>query len=186
MKLKKDITSSKRIHVFGLSNTTSCSKEEYELIFNKNFDISNISNDEFKSLLFTDANQDKVINLVLKTLKKYNYKDVYLKLVTDISTTLFIASNPIYCFALSSTENNFFEDMVNRLGTDLLDGVSAGAIKGVLIVTALRLFVEYTRGGSKYKFFDIIKQCLIVLLIIVVLPTLPGIVTLVVDKYLTY
>lgn len=179
MNSKKSITNSTNIHVFGVPNINSCSKEEYEMIFNEDFDISNFYN---KTLF---DNPDKAIDKILKILQNHNYKGIYSKLTTSISLSLFMASNPISCFALSS-DNNLFKEMVDRLGTDLLDGVSMGAIKGVLIVTALRLFVEYTRGGSKYKFFDITKQCIIVLLIIVVLPILPGIVNLVVNKYLTY
>lgn len=180
MNSKKSTVNSANIHVFGVPNVKSCSKEKYEMIFNKDFDISNFYNNKTPH-----DSLDKTINKVLEVLQNHNYKDIYSKLTTSISLVLFMASNPILCFALSSN-NNFFKDMVDRLGTDLLDGVSMGAIKGVLIVTALRLFVEYTRGGSKYKFFDITKQCIIVLLIIIVLPILPGIVNLVVNKYLTY
>ena len=181
MSSKKSTIYSSNIHVFGVTNVKSCSKEEYELIFNKDFDVSSFCDNKY---LFD--NLDKTNNHVLDVFRNHNYKKIHSKLVASISLALFMASNPISCFALSSSNNNFFKDMIERLGTDLLDGVSMGAIKGVLIVTALRLFVEYTRGGSKYKFFDITKQCIIVLLIIIILPTLPGIVNLVVNKYLTY
>ena len=182
MNSKKIATSTDNVHVFGVPKISSCSKEEYNMIFNKDYDISNFYNN--KASL---DNPDKIINRVLEHLQKYNYKETYSKLTKCISLTLFMASNPTACLALSSSSGgNLFREMIEQLGADLLDGVSMGAIKGVLIVTALRLFVEYTKGGSKYRFFDIAKQCLIVLLIIIILPTLPGIVTLVVDKNLTY
>lgn len=180
MSLKQENKDIANIHVFGVPNLKKCSYEEYNLLFDNNFDISSFLDD---SMLL--CNSDKSINNLLKLLPKHNYKDVYLKLTIGLSLTLFMASNPILCFALSSNDN-FFRKAIEQLGSDVLDGVSIGAIKGVLVVTALRLFVEYTRGGSKYKFFDIVKQCIIVLLGIIILPLLPGIVSLIVNNYLQY
>lgn len=181
MNLKQENKNTASVHVFGVPNLKKCSNEEYNMLFDTNFDISNFLDD---SMIFCNSN--KSINTLLKSLPQYNYKEIYLKLTIGLSLTLFMASNPISCFALSSNDNNFFRKAIEQLGNDVLDGVSIGAIKGVLVVTALRLFVEYTRGGSKYKFFDIIKQCLIVLLGIIILPLLPGLVSLVVNKYLQY
>lgn len=186
MSLKHNTQRCTEVHVFGMPNITSCSYEEYNKIFNNEFDISNLNYKNFERLL--NGEKDKELDSFLGRLKN-NYSDIYYKLIKCISITLLMSTKPTLCFALVSNgarTGNFLKDILEQLGSDIFDGISGGAIKGILIVTALRLLVEYSRGGSKYKFFDITKQCIIVLLMIIVLPTLPGIVTLFVNKYLTY
>lgn len=172
--------------IFGIDGITNCSKEKNNLIFDKNFNISSFELDDFFNLLNEDY--DLVEYKTLFAIKKNEARDIYYKLITSISLALYTAENPLFSFALSSsnldTEDNVFEDTIEKLGDDIFKGVSNGVIKGIIIVTALRIFVEVTRGSSKYKFVEIIKQCAIAILIVIILPALPGIINLMVERYL--
>ena len=110
---------------------------------------------------------------ILKIVNKYCIK---------INLFFLFLLKPINIIALSS--ENPFKETLDSIGSDLLDAVNTGAVKAVLVITALRLTAEYTRGGSKYKFIDILKQCAIVLFILISLPILPKIVNLVIHRYL--
>lgn len=114
---------------------------------------------------------------------RFNKRKI-LKVVLGTGIFLTIILYPNNSLAISS--GNLFKETLDSLGSDLLDAVNTGAVKGVLIITVLRLTAEYTRGGSKYKFVDVLKQCAIVLFILIALPMLPGIVNIIVNKYLPY
>ena len=170
------------VHVFGLPGVTKCTQSENLLFFNEEYDINLILNQ--KNHQYLNYNHLSInLESILGHLKKN--KKVYLKLVSSVAIAIYLASNPTNTFALTLVESTFSE-MTEKLGNDTLSWVKIGAINGILIITALRLFAEYTRGGSKYKTFEILKQCVWVLLILIALPMLPKIVTKFVNNYLPY
>ena len=83
------------------------------------------------------------------------------------------------------TENSMMSSIIEQMGNDAFNHVVLGGTAIVLITTVLRLIVEYTKGGSKYRFYDIVKQCIIVLVILFILPFLPNMIEKVFGKYFT-
>lgn len=183
IKIKNRISYDKDIvRVFGLENIEYCTKEENEIFFDKDIDL------ELHLNLIKSIKENDIIDYIDKILEhiKKN-KTIYIRLTFLVASTLLLISNPTNIYAYSYVaQDNILRNVAENVGSDIFDGVSMGTIKGTLIITALRLFAEYTRGGSKYKSFEIIKQCVVVLSVIIILPLLPGIVTLLVKKYLPY
>lgn len=169
------------VHIFGIEGITRCTQEENEMLFNKDFNVE----DFISSLESFEYEQepDMLLEKILDHVKRN--KKAYIKLTFCIASTLFMVANPTSCFAYTASDN-ILRNVAESVGSDIFDGVSMGTIKGTLVITALRLFAEYTRGGSKYKAFEVLKQCVVVLSVIIILPLLPGLVTLVVKKYLPY
>lgn len=186
MNLKKDIekytfTQSSKVHVFGVPGITKCSCDDNRKFFENDFTMEKLED----MICFSD-NYFNRYSLDNNLPTEFRYRGMCLKLTRYISTCILIACNTTVSFALSESGENIFEEMLRRFFEDLLTGVRAGAVLGVLIVTALRLFMEFTRGGSKYKTFDILKQCVIILIIIAVLPILPDIINTIVNTYMSY
>lgn len=169
------------VHVFGVPNLKACSKEENELFFNKDFDINDLF--ESKTSDYIDTSSYENAEAFLRGFKLN--KGLSNKISYILGLTLFISSNPKFVFAFSNRDNIIVK-VPEKLGTDIFDSVSTIVIYGIIIITALRLLSEYSRGGSRYKATEIIKECATVLLIVIVLPMLPGVVKKIVSRYLTF
>lgn len=176
-----EIISPQHVHVFGLKNISICTKEENLKFFNKDYSFNSIN--DYKDFRFIEDNySDNFLETILSNIN--NNKELYIKIVKVVGLTLYFASNMQN--KTSYALGNFLADTTSALGDDIFKWVSTGAMKGILIITTLRLFSEYSRGGSKYKIFEIVKQCIIILLVLFVLPTLPALANLLVKKYLPY
>lgn len=151
------ITNKKTIHVFGVEGIDKCSHEEYNLLFDKNFNI-----DDF---LYKKNN-----NLLKRQLSKI------------LGLTLFIASNPQYTLAYSK----LLMSTGKSIGDDLFSKAKTFTIYGVLIVTVFRLFSEYSRGGSKYRVSEILKECVLIILSIIFLPKVPIILENFIGKHFNF
>lgn len=159
-----------KVFVFGHPYITECSVDENSLFFINSIDPLSIPLKEAssyfdKSTNFFYSNFDKVLKEV-----KHN-KVIYAKLISIIAITLLLASNPTSCFAMS------FVEKMSIVGKNLIDILSVGMIKGVLILTVLRLFNEYTRGCSDCRVFEILKESLAIILAVIVIPKLPVIIS---------
>lgn len=115
----------------------------------------------------------------ISPIKNLSYKINY----KFISLSLFLSLIPQRVYALDNPKNLFFK-MMEELGDDAFSGVSLGTIKAILVITVLRFLVEFTKGGSKYKFYDIAKQCIAVILMIIVLPYVPTILQRITNIYI--
>ena len=115
----------------------------------------------------------------ISPIKNLSYKINY----KFISLSLFLSLTPQRVYALDNPKNLFFK-MMEELGNDAFSGVSLGTIKAILVITVLRFLVEFTKGGSKYKFYDIAKQCIAVILMIIVLPYVPTILQRITNIYI--
>lgn len=100
-----------------------------------------------------------------------------------ISLSLFLSLIPQRAYAFDGSKNIFFK-MIEELGNDAFSGVSLGTIKAILVITVLRFLVEFTKGGSKYRFYDIAKQCVAVILMIIILPYVPTILQRITNVYI--
>lgn len=115
----------------------------------------------------------------ISPIKNLSYKINY----KFTSLSLFLSLIPQRVYALDNPKNLFFK-MMEELGDDAFSGVSLGTIKAILVITVLRFLVEFTKGGSKYKFYDIAKQCIAVILMIIVLPYVPTILQRITNIYI--
>lgn len=150
----KNNKNEKNIHVFGLNGINRCSKEEYDLLFNKDFNIKEFINP--------------------------NKSDFLSKFSKMLGISLFIVSNPKNTFAYST----IIDKLPKRIGGDIFNKISGFTIYGILIVTAVRLLCEYGRGGSKHRLVEIVKECIFLVLATLFLPKIPDIAGSFVDKYL--
>lgn len=170
------------VHVFGVPGITRCTPEENKLLFNGDLNnvkdiliLKNVPKSTFRdSFVFNEI--EKILNHIKRN------KQVYFKIIKVLAVTLLMVSEPTNAFALSLTSNTL-KDIMESIGNDLFDCISTGAVKGLLVITIIRLFGEYTRGGSKYKSMEIIKQFVVVIVLIVILPLLPSLVNSLVTKY---
>ena len=133
-------------------------------------EIDSCSYEEY-SLLF---NKDFNIDDFLYKNKNNNKFKKYIVKITGIA--LFLASNPKHILAFSKANTS--------MGSDLYSKAKSFSIVGVLIITALRLFFEFSRGGSKYRTFEIIKECVLIILAIIILPGIPNILETFLDKHI--
>lgn len=117
----------------------------------------------------------KFINYIKHLINKINYKFI------SIGLTLSFIPQQVYAF--DSSKNMFFK-IVEELGNDAFSGVSLGTIKAILVITVLRFLVEFSKGGSKYRFYDIAKQCVAVILMITILPYVPTILQKITNIYI--
>lgn len=146
----------RKVHVFGVEGIDSCSYEEYSLLFNKDFDVDN----------FLYKNNKKINNYIGKIM----------------GISLFIASNPKYILAFGKETNVF----ASSIGNDLFSKATEYSIIGVLIITAFRFLAEYSRGGSKYRTLEIFKECVLIILAIIVLPYTPRVLEAFLNKHFDF
>lgn len=97
--------------------------------------------------------------------------------ITSLSVGLFVSLTPTISFAFSQQDNlnNF-----RVLGEDLVSAFGIGVVKGVSIVTVLRLLNELMNGGNEHRIFKILKECLCVIIAVVVIPKVPVIISLII------
>ena len=161
---KIEIYREPKVFVFGNPYITTCTKEENKTFFDNTINIDSII---YKSKFDTHNKLNFIYNNIDNTLETLKDNKI---LTVSIALSLFIASNPTSCFATS-----FMEEMTN-IGTNLVGVLSVGITKGLLIITALRLFNEYINGANYYRIFNILKESIALILAIVVIPKLPIIV----------
>lgn len=165
---KIEIYREPKVFVFGNPYITTCTKEENKTFFDNTINIDSII---YKSKFDTHNKLNFIYNNIDNTLENLKDNKILIEKITvSIALSLFIASNPTSCFATS-----FMEEMTN-IGTNLVGVLSVGITKGLLIITALRLFNEYINGANYYRIFNILKESIALILAIVVIPKLPIIV----------
>ena len=114
---------------------------------------------------FIDFNIDRLLS---KTKDKVKITNI----ITILATTLFISANPTSSFAISSLET------FKNNGLKLVDEVSSIIIQGIVILTALRLTYEYFQGADDYRIFNVLKESIGAILLLLLLPRVPTIFTL--------
>lgn len=99
-------------------------------------------------------------------LRIINYKNIAILFLA----VRFISLDYISIFASSS-----LDAFINK-GRSFIIVLESGITKGVLILTAIRLFGEYLNGANSYRVVDILKEGISVLLIVRFIPELPNII----------
>lgn len=169
---KIEIYREPKVFVFGNPAITECTVEENELFFDKTVNLSYI--EELKLIESKTNTTDRFyyihdnLDYILRSFK--NNKLLIAKITTSLAIALFISSNPTSCFALSTMEK------VTTAGFNLVGVLSIGINKGIMIMTVLRLFKEYTNGANNHRVFEILKESLALILAMVLIPKLPVIV----------
>lgn len=157
-----------KVFVFCNSETKICTVEENELFFKENLSFELAKNNLNKSNKF-DSYCNKLYSL---TNKLNNRKFILSKVVPCIALTLYLALNPNKCFALASLEE------FKVIGISLANLISDTIIKGVLILCAVKLLIEYSNGANQNRIFDILKECLSIILVVMLLPKIPEVFSL--------
>ena len=169
---KIEIYREPKVFVFGNPCITEYTLEENELFFDKTINLSYI--DELKLIESKISITNKFdyihnnLDHVLETFK--NNKVLMARITTSLAIALFLSSNPTNCFALSAMEK------MTTTGANLVGILSIGINKGIMIMTVLRLFKEYTNGANNHRVFDILKESLALILSMILIPKLPIIV----------
>lgn len=157
-----------KVFVYGNPYLSECTKEDNMLFFDKTVDPLMIikNNKELTSI-------KECINNVLKD-KNFNLAEI----TTTLSLSLFIAFNPNTSIALSYMNTL---SKISSTGEDIISAFAIGVIKGVSVITVVRLFNELMNGGNEYRLFEILKECLGVILAIIILPKVPFIISMLID-----
>lgn len=157
-----------KVFVYGNPYLSECTKEENILFFDKTVDPLMIikNHREFNSI-------KDYINTFLN-----NKKNNLTKITTTLSLSLFIALNPNTSTALSYLNTL---SKISSTGEDLISAFATGVIKGVSIITVVRLFNELMNGGNEYRLFEILKECLGVILAVIIIPKVPLIISMIID-----
>ena len=200
------------VHIFGLNGISKCSKEENLEFFNEsinersfNFENSKNKND-FKIVLSKDfwinifdnveysldmitKNYDVIVNkfeLVLNHIQKN--KVLYSRIVFVLGLLLSLSASSSSALmtttdVLALTDNTPTKKLLEFL-KHLLGFVGSGAIIGILCVTILRLFSEYSKGATVHQYMSIFKVSLLLLAIIFLLPFVPKFYIFLINRYL--
>lgn len=160
---KIEVIREKKVFVFGNPYLKECTIEENSFFFKDNIDpyLVGINRNMENKADFIFNN----LNNMVSELRLNN--TMHSNLTTSLAIALFIASNPTSCFALD------YVDKIFTAGMNAVSILTVGLIKGVLIITALRLLNEYINGSNNYRIFDILKECIGVILLTVLIPRLP-------------
>lgn len=132
-------------------------------------------NKKYKSFKFEKESFDLILNQnnldfkIDRLLSKVKNKNNIQNIVIILAISLFISSNPTSTFALSSL--NSFKDNGFKIVNEIRDII----IQGVIITTALRLLYEYTQGANDYRIFDVLKESIGIIAILLILPKIPDI-----------
>ena len=116
---------------------------------------------------YIDFNIDRLLNKI-KDKKTIN------KIIIILGISLFLASNPTSSFALSSLET-FKEN-----GLMLVNQISDILIQGIIILTIFRLLYEYIQGANDYRIFDVLKESIGAIALLIILPKIPTIFNLII------
>lgn len=158
-------------------------KESEILIYKKTYldeiiktrDIS-IFNTVINNLIDATNKETFLINTPIVNFFK-NCKFNLNEFTTSVSVGLFVSLSPSISIALSHQDNL---NNIRLIGEDLVSAFGIGVIKGVSIVTVIRLFNELMNGGNEHRIFKILKECLGVILAVVIIPKVPLIISLIV------
>lgn len=88
------------------------------------------------------------------------------RIIKVTALSLFIISNPTSSFALDLVLNK-------SKGFAIVNELSEIIIYSTITVTAIRLFLEYIQGANTYRISDILKECILVIVLMILLPKLP-------------
>ena len=165
--MNKSIHKSSEVFIFGIDGVSHCTHEMNSKLFNADLDVNDTINNLQKEF---PKNFNKCIRRLKKeSLKLLSDKKFQRKLVVILALSMLITMNPSSSFAFS------YMDKITETGRNLLPVVITGINKGILIITALRLFSEYMNGFSKYNVTEIVKDCITVILATTLIPNLPAI-----------
>lgn len=159
-----------KVFIYGNSNLNKCSKEDNLLFFDKTIDPLTILKNGKKNNFTT--NKINITNSIPKS-KKIDLN----KVITSLGLSLFISLNPNNSMALSylNTLNT-----ISSTGEDIISAFGTGVIKVVSIITVIRLLNELLNGGNEYRLFRILKECLGVILAVILIPKIPLIVSIII------
>lgn len=171
---KIEINRENKVFVFGNPNLTECTFEENALFFKESIDPLSVGISKnitardavLNKFDFIEDNFDKLLIHFSKN------KVFYKKAVYTLALALFFSSNPTSIFAMP------YMDKLSSTGAKLLPAIVVGINKGVLILTLVKLFNEYLNGCSQYRVFEILRECVAVLLATTIIPNLPLIVNI--------
>lgn len=109
----------------------------------------------------------------LKLLKISNCK----KKISLLLMVLFSSILPTYSFAISNTSKL---NSIYLAGLNIVQGLSSGIIKIISIITLIRLFNEFTKGVNENKLFDILREFIAVVLVMMILPKIPALIAFII------
>ena len=118
---------------------------------------------------------------MLKNILKSNILTSINKKIITCFIMLFIFSSKVN--ALEPNDSNVLSKIIDRFLDDTLDWVLLGGAGLISITCICRVVSEFMKGGSKYRFYDIGKFCIIALLMIFTIPFLPTLIKGIVSKY---
>ena len=124
-------------------------------------------------------------NLYNKVISYTKNTFLYLNSKKIISTLILLSIFSSKTYALTLNETNVLTSIIDKLITDTMDWILLGGGALIAITAILRVVSEYMKGGSKYRFYDIGKYCIIALLMLFILPFLPGFIESIVNKYIS-
>lgn len=136
----------------------------------------------YKTIPFNHKNFNLTLNNNLidfdidRLLNKIKDKAKINNIISVLAITLFFSFNPTHSFAISSLE------ILKSNGLILVNKASHFLINGIIIVTVLRLSYEYFHGANECRIFDILKECVGVILLLLLLPRIPNIFSLLLMK----
>lgn len=157
-----------RVFVYGNPYLNKYNKEDSLLLFEKSVDPE-----------LQEKNNNKPIYTSNTTNLLSNKKFDLNKITKSLPFTLFIVFNPNSSMALSYLNTL---DKISSTGEDIISAFGIGVVKVVSIITVLRLLNELMNGGNEYRFFKILKECLGVILAIILIPRIPIIISMIVSK----